>query len=180
MVVLSLELRWFVPGAISDRELRSFADDGLIESRVDQYLLDTGDDHGIKRRGAAGQLERKHRLAHESVRIPCEGAPLAGVAERWRKDWPQHHPAGDWLTVAKRRALRRVGSCRAELTLLGPSSPHLTLAIETANVDDLGVLLRAAASLLRSHPQLAARFEHAESCGYPAWIRARWASNPEA
>lgn len=177
--MLTLELRWFVPGAISDRELRSFADGGRIEARVDQYLLGTGDDLGIKRRGAAGTIEHKRRLAHTPVHVARDGVPLAGVAERWRKDWPEHTPAGDWMPVEKRRALRRVGSCRAELTLLRLSTPHLTLAVETANVDALDELLRAAGSLLRSHPGLAATFEQGESCGYPAWIGARWASNPQ-
>lgn len=182
-MVLTLELRWFVPGSISDRELRSFADDGRVEARVDQYLLGTGDELGVKRRGAAGLIEHKQRLAQTPVSVARDPHPLAAVAERWQKSWPEGDHAEDrtWLAVEKRRALRRIGPCRAELTLLQLeplATPHLTLAVETADVEALNGLLRAAAALLRSQTKLAAMFERGESCGYPAWIRARWGSNP--
>lgn len=179
--VLTLELRWFGPGAVSDRELRRFADDGRVESRVDHYLLGTGDELGVKRRGAAGQLEHKQRLAHTPVRVGRDAQPLDGVAEQWRKSWPTGERDGEWLAVDKRRALRRIGSCRAELTLLRCTSiatPHLTLAVETTDVHVVDQLVRATGALLRSFPELATMLEQAESCGYPAWIRAQWESNP--
>ena len=179
--VLTLELRWFGPGEISDRELRRFAEDSRVEARVDHYLVGTGDELGIKRRGAAGLLEHKQRLAQTPVSVARGARPLDGVAEQWRKNWPERAREGEWTLVDKRRALRRIGSCRAELTLLRHdllATPHLTLAIETADVHALDQLTSGAATLLRSYPELATMLEHAESCGYPAWIRARWESNP--
>lgn len=179
--MLSLELRWFGPGVVSDRELRRFADNGRVEARVDRYLLGTGDALGVKRRGAAGQLEYKQRLAQTPVRVAGDPQPLDGVAEQWRKSLPADACDGEWLAVDKRRALRRIGSCRAELTLLRSTTlatPHLTLAVETADIHAVKQLVRAAEALLRSHPELASMLEQAESCGYPAWIRARWESNP--
>ena len=179
--MLTLELRWFVPGVVSDAQLRSFAEDGRIESRVDQYLLGTGDELGVKRRGTAGVLEHKRRLAQTPVSVARDGPPLTGVVERWHKSRPEgvRERERSWAAVDKRRAARRVGRCHAELTLLRlEASPWLTLAIETANVDALDSLLGSCATLLRSHPELAAMLERAESCGYPAWLGARWESNP--
>jgi hypothetical protein len=180
--VLTLELRWFMPGTVSDRELRSFAGDGRVEDRTDRYLLGTGDELGIKRRGAAGLVEHKRRLAQTPVSVPREGSPLIAVVERWLKSWPDGDSSdGVWVAVAKRRARRRVGSCRAELTLLrieALADSHLSLAIETTHVDACDELLRSTKTLLRSHPQLVAGLDGAESCGYPAWLRARWDSNP--
>jgi hypothetical protein len=186
--VLTLELRWFKPGSVDDRELRSFASDGRVEERVDRYLLGTGDDLGVKRRGAAGLVEHKRRLAQTRVNVRADPRPIEGVAERWLKSWPNGDRSnGVWAVVAKRRALRRIDSCRAELTLLqleGLPEPYVSLALETTTVDDrldldsCRELLRSATTLLGSHPQLATHLEGADSCGYPAWLRARWGSNP--
>lgn len=175
--MLTLELRWFVPGELGDRELQSFASDGRVEARADRYLLGTGDGIGVKRRGAAELIEHKRRLAQLQVvaMVRDDDQPLLGIAERWRKSWPTHIPVGDWALVEKRRALRRLDGCRAELTLLrgeALASPYLTLAIESA--DDLPALQKASAALLHARPELAARLAGAESCGYPAWLTARW------
>src|SRR5690606_33075473 len=89
----------------------------------------------------------------------------------------------EWLAVEKRRALRRLGSCRAELALLRVESlavVHSTLAIETTEIDAIDSLLRSTHALLRARPKLAASLRIAKSCGYPAWIHgARWGSNPQ-
>ncbi len=186
--MLTLELRWFVARPVDESELRAFADDGRVEARTDRYLLGTGEAAGIKRRGGAGRLEHKRRIAQTPVQVPREPAPLGGLAERWEKTWPKRLDAradASWAAVDKRRALRRLGACRAELTLLHAAqlaSPCSTLAIETADVDDLDALIHAAASLLRAYPQLSASLDAEEAYGYPAWLarqRARWESNPQ-
>lgn len=188
--MLTLELRWFVAKPVDDRELRAFADAGRVEARVDHYLLGTGDDLGIKRRGPGALLEHKRCLARTPVMLAIDGAPRPVMVERWHKRWPDRDDpstgAQTWIAVDKRRAVRRFGSCRAELTRLQVESLadlHSTLAIETTEVDAIAQLLRSAESLLRAYPQLAATFREAESCGYPAWLRAlgaRWGSNPQS
>ncbi|HLT34938.1 MAG TPA: hypothetical protein VK034_01600, partial [Enhygromyxa sp.] len=103
--MLTLELRWFTPEPLDDRELRAFAD-GRVEARTDRYLLGTGDALGVKRRGPAALLEHKRRLARTPVSLAIEGASLTGFVERWRKTWPDRGAAGndeaEWLAVEKR------------------------------------------------------------------------------
>lgn len=176
--MLTLELRWFVAEPIADSELRAFAKGGYTEARVDHYLLETGDDHGVKRRGSTALLEHKRCLTRTPVTLTIDDMPLSGIAECWHKHWPELPPnEGAWVAVDKRRALRRVRSCRAELTRLRlePLTPvYTSLAIESTTID-AEPLVRAAATLLRVHPRLAAALRDAISCGYPAWLaRIRW------
>jgi hypothetical protein len=173
--VLTLELRWFVAAALDDRELEVFAEDGKVEVRVDDYLHGTGVDLGVKRRGPTALLEHKRCLERTPISLTVDGAVQLGTVERWHKTWPGRDSAdpGSWTAVAKRRALRRIASCRAELTLLRVdplAAVHSSLAIESTDVESLDSLLRSAETLLREHPSLAARFRGATSCGYPAWL----------
>jgi hypothetical protein len=182
VLVVTLELRWFVADRLDDRALASFAEHGEVEERTDDYQLGLGDEHGVKRRGRAGLLEHKRRLARIPVRVPLAGRDLDGVIERWHKRWPSPNelelaPGDRWARVDKRRAIRTIGACRAELTALtgpGLASAH-SLAIETDRSDATDELLAAAVEILARNPELADRLLVAiESCGYPAWLARRW------
>ena len=174
----TLELRWFLDVELGEDELRAFADRGEIEIRTDQYQLGVGNDLGIKRRGAAGRLEHKHRLARTPVVVGGEPG-LLGVVEEWEKRWPAPSPTGDpdtsWVAVAKRRAVRDLGRFRAELTDLRchGGRAQQSLAIETSQAVTAAALVDAAETFFVQDGALARRFAAARSCGYPEWLRTK-------
>jgi len=173
----TLELRWFLDVELGEDELRAFAGRGEIEIRTDQYRLGVGDEFGVKRRGAAGRLEHKHRLAQTPVVVGTE-PPLLGVVEAWEKRWPApsptHDPDPTWIAVAKRRAVRDLGRFRVELTDLRchHGRAQQSLAIETSDAVTVAALVDAAERFFAQDGNLvlARRFATARSCGYPEWL----------
>jgi hypothetical protein len=184
--VVTLELRWFVREAVSDSALLAFAEHGEIEDRSDVYQLGLGEEAGLKLRGRLGLLEHKQRLTQIPAQVLLAGPHLDGVIERWHKRWPDPAtlPAREsgsgprWARVDKRRAIRTLGGCRAELTALtgpGLASAEYSVAIEVGRADAVDELLAAAVALFGRAPELAAQLADAgESCGYPAWLARRW------
>jgi len=145
----SLELRWFVAGALPDGALEAFAEasgggfagaSGVFagvsadvtspfEERIDRYLLGTGEERGIKQRGHDGPYEDKRREGVDGGILEVEGlSPIPADVERWNKAIFSASALphdSRWITVHKRRALRWLAQGRAELTALSFNADEL-------------------------------------------------------
>lgn len=108
---ITLEVRWFVPGAVPDAVADWFDDVGAEREseRTDLYLVSSDPTLNVKLR--EGKLQTKHRIGGPS---PTRwGESLAGERERWVKwsfeldddapDLFDDDPTGLWVPVHKRR-----------------------------------------------------------------------------
>ncbi len=117
----TLELRWFFAGESPAELERSFDGPcGRTFARTDEYLRGTGEALGVKLRD--GALELKVRTASWEEK--------GGIVECWTKrrleagvPWPA---AGAWLTVAKKRRLRKFALVAGQLTEVDAESPAET------------------------------------------------------
>ncbi len=110
LVLDTTELRWFVPGSLpADIGSWFTGSTGVLEERIDTYLLDGRGDIGVKRRFRQ-TVELKVRQSLEG-RIEF-GDGLAGSLEVWRRWSPAEvlveHSAGErWVDVHKSVVKRR-------------------------------------------------------------------------
>jgi len=184
----TVELRWFVDGALPDHVGRWFvtALPGAVrqQSRTDTYAHVDSDALSVKLR--AGLLEAKGRLERREPVAVMAG--LVGHPERWVK-WSVPGPSGPvgtprdgfWVhQVTKRRAWAdltagAVGTCAcfAELTELSlREGAAWTLAAESAGAGATAEELTAAlARAFVEPPPVALGADR--SMGYPAWLRTR-------
>ena len=89
LVLDTTELRWFVPGSLPAEVGVWFAGStGVLEERIDTYLLDGREDIGVKRRFRQ-TVELKVRQSLDG-RIEF-GDGLAGSLEVWRRWSPAEH-----------------------------------------------------------------------------------------
>ncbi|MCA9681005.1 MAG: hypothetical protein KC457_02330 [Myxococcales bacterium] len=217
----TLELRWFVAGALPEGALEAFTGGSggrgfagasgvfagvsatmvsdSVEERADRYLLGTGEERGIKRRGDQGPFEDKRLEEVDGGILEVPGmAPIPADVERWSKSILSASALpGEprWVTVHKRRALRWLDHGRAELTSLridgkdlvaaGLYSPEglefHTLALEctTGRGSGSGERLRASAVRLLDQGEALWRgiADEGECWSYPAWLT--WSLHPK-
>ncbi len=110
LVLDTTELRWFLPGPLPVEVGGWFTGStGVLEERIDTYLLNGRDDVGVKRRFRQ-TVELKVR---QSLDGPIEfGDGLAGSLEVWRRwspaeDLIEHDVDERWVDVRKSVVKRR-------------------------------------------------------------------------
>lgn len=108
---VTLEVRWFIPGAVPDAVATWFDEVGAEREseRTDLYLVSTDPTLNVKLR--EGKLQTKHRIGTPDA--TRWGDALAGERERWVKwsfdldddapDLFDDDPTGLWVPVHKRR-----------------------------------------------------------------------------
>lgn len=185
----SLELRWFMPGAMPEPLLATFESEGSTaarERRRDSYWQLHRVDIGVKRRNG-GPVEMKVRRSARPWAMPS-GSPA--VSEQWNKWRPdrlvlegQH---GAWLDVDKELWTRTLGPlghemdspadgrrarCEVELAALTLASTEWwTVGFEvTGPAAWQSSILRAAFDKLWS-PTFERWLDGGVNAGYPEWL----------
>lgn len=185
----SLELRWFMPGAIPEPLLESFHSGGpavVCEQRKDSYWPIRRIDIGVKRRNG-GPVEMKVRRSARLWDLPS-GSTV--VSEQWDKWRPRRlildRPTDAWLEVDKTLWTRtftpsgkdvrgpadgRRPRCEVELAAVTlESTTWWTVAFETTGPAALRPsVLRAACHRLWS-PTFERWLEGGVNAGYPEWL----------
>ncbi len=185
----SLELRWFMRGAIPESFLGSFESNGAVivrERRKDSYWPLSRVDMGIKRRNG-GPVEMKVRRSARSWDMPS-GSTV--VSEQWNKWRPSRLPIerrqGLWLDVDKQLLTRTFGPsghevqgaadgrrplCEVELAnVTVASTTWWTVALEATGPATLQPSVLSAALDRLWSLGLERWLEGAVNAGYPEWL----------
>ena len=110
LVLDTTELRWFIRGSLPAEVAVWFTGStGVLEERIDTYLLDGRDDVGVKRRFRQTLELKIRQLLDERIEF---GDGLAGPLEVWRRWSPaeglvEHVVDERWVDVHKSVVKRR-------------------------------------------------------------------------
>lgn len=195
---LSLEVRWILPGQVSNAMIEWFGPFGdAVEDREDWYLVDPScDDFGVKIRGAT-QLDLKaFRGSPGDVGIRGGGRGRIELWEKWsfHLDARAHLPpdASSWLAVRKvrrRRSFRLTEGGVVERAMSDVELPGCTVELTEVAVGEetcwslgfevhggselLEVALHATVkSLFPRPPPDGIRLDLRDSMSYPRWLGA--------
>ena len=194
LVLDTTELRWFVPGSLPAAVGVWFTGTtGVLEERIDTYLLDGRDDVGVKRRFRQ-TVELKVRQSLDG-RIEF-GDGLAGSLEVWRRWSPaeglvEHGVDERWVDVHKSVVKRRFlldGTEVAFSPVLDVTGAGCDVEVAGVTVGDVhwwtfafaafGPTARRREALLSSWPALVTAApcpepfapRTARAMGYPEWL----------
>jgi len=175
----TLEVRWFLPGAVPESVAAWF--DALgeaveAESRTDRYLVPVASDElGLKVR--EGRVEAKQRIGRDDV---ATWGQATAVPETWRKwvfgDIGDAELADRWIEVQKTRRqrwLRFDGAvCALELSTVGRvGETWWSICLETLGEREAGRQLALHAAARRWLTREDAPVLPADvALGYPAWL----------
>jgi hypothetical protein len=184
----SLELRWFMPGAIPAPLLEAFESGGSVvaERRRDAYWPIRRMDIGVKRRNG-GPVEMKVRRSARPWDLPSGSAVVSEQWDKWRpRRLSLDRPTDVWLEVEKTlwtrtfapagkevggRSDGRTPRCEVELAgVTVASSTWWTVALEATGPARLRPsVLRATFDQLWA-PTFERWLEGGVNAGYPEWL----------
>jgi hypothetical protein len=186
--VLSLEVRWIVPGELDGALIGWFGQSGHeVESRRDAYLLRhdmTG--LSVKIRGGAALEVKAYRGSPGALALPGRACGRLESWQKWSFPFPpaglNSHDLAGWRTVDKQRLIRRPATavgpgCAVELTqILVQGQPWWSLGFEATGPAGLlraELEATAAAVFARALPG-GAELGMSRCRSYAQWLQPAW------